>query len=92
VTAAIAPGALAIVTGSASGIGLAAARAVAKRGMRVAPVDRPGEALGQAAHEIEGSTAYGVDVADSSAVSALAADLDPYEKCSSARNSTPTSA
>ena len=45
--------------------------------MRVALVDRPGEALGQAAHEIEGSTAYGVDVADPSAVRALAADLGP---------------
>lgn len=75
--AAIAPGNLAVVTGGASGIGLAAAHAFAKRGMRVALVDRPGEALSQAAREIEGSTAYGVDVADAGAIHVLASDLGP---------------
>ena len=43
--AAIAPGRLAVVTGAASGIGLAASRAFADAGMTVVLVDRPGAAL-----------------------------------------------
>ena len=38
---AISPGDLAVVTGAASGIGLATAKAFAARDMRVALIDRP---------------------------------------------------
>lgn len=74
---AIAPGNLAVVTGGASGIGLAAARAFAVRGLRIAIVDRPGDALEAAAREIEGATAHGVDVADAAAMRDLAGQLGP---------------
>lgn len=74
---AIAPGKLAVVTGGASGIGLAAARAFADRGMRVALVDRTGEALAAAASSIEGASAHGVDVADAGAMRKLAGELGP---------------
>ena len=75
--AAIAPGNLAVVTGGASGIGLAAARAFAARGMRVAILDRPGEALDAAAGSIDGASAHAVDVADPGAMRTLAATLGP---------------
>ena len=73
--AAIAPGKLAVVTGAASGIGLAAARAFADAGMTVALVDRPGEALDRAAASIPGASAHPIDVADAAAMQALAAEL-----------------
>jgi len=73
--AAIAPGALAVVTGAAGGIGLAAARAFARAGMQVVLVDRPGEALEQAARSIDDASAMSVDIADRHAVLALAADV-----------------
>ena len=75
--AAITPGNLAVVTGGASGIGLAAVRAFAGRGMRVAMLDRPGEALEAAAGSIDGASAHAVDVADAEAMRALAAALGP---------------
>jgi NAD(P)-dependent dehydrogenase (short-subunit alcohol dehydrogenase family) len=74
--AAIAPGNLAVVTGGASGIGLSAARAFAKRGMRIAIVDRAGDALEAAAAAIDGATAYGVDVADAAEMRNLASQID----------------
>lgn len=74
---AIAPGNLAVVTGGASGIGLAAARAFAARGMRIALVDRPGDPLDEAAASIHGATAHGVDVADATAMRALAGQIGP---------------
>lgn len=73
--AAIAPGRLAVVTGAASGIGLATARALAERGMRVALVDRAGEALDAAAGAIEGASMHALDVADPDALVTLAEEL-----------------
>jgi NADP-dependent 3-hydroxy acid dehydrogenase YdfG len=70
--AAIAPDRLAVVTGAASGIGLAAARAFAEAGMRVMLVDRPGEALDDAVASIDSATALPADVADRAAMHALA--------------------
>jgi NAD(P)-dependent dehydrogenase (short-subunit alcohol dehydrogenase family) len=74
--AAIAPGNLAVVTGGASGIGLSAARAFAKRGMRIAIIDRAGDALDAAAAAIDGATAYGVDVSDAAEMRNLASQID----------------
>lgn len=68
--AAVAPGKVAVVTGGAGGIGLAAVRAFAAAGMRVAVLDRPGEALDGAA--AEGFTALPADVADAADMAAAA--------------------
>lgn len=75
--AAIAPGKIAVVTGGASGIGLAAARAFAAAGMRVWLLDRPGAALDGAAASIEGATALAIDAADPLAVADAAAAIGP---------------
>jgi NAD(P)-dependent dehydrogenase (short-subunit alcohol dehydrogenase family) len=63
------PGNVAVVTGAASGIGLAAARRFATLGMKLVMVDLGGTALDQAAEEIAGLAASDViaaatDVAD----------------------------
>ena len=73
--AAIAPDKLAVVTGAAGGIGLAAARAFTDAGMRVVLVDRPGEALEQAAASMDGAVALSADVADRAAMAALAKEV-----------------
>ena len=70
--AAIAPGTLAVVTGAAGGIGLAAARAFAEVGMKVILVDRPGAALQDAVESIDGATALAADVSDRAAMFELA--------------------
>lgn len=69
---AVAPDKLAVVTGAAGGIGLAAARAFADAGMRVVLVDRPGEALQNAIATIAGAVALPADVADRVAMAELA--------------------
>jgi NAD(P)-dependent dehydrogenase (short-subunit alcohol dehydrogenase family) len=51
---ALVPGQVAVVTGAASGIGLAAARRFASLGMRVVLADRPGRALDHAAELTQG--------------------------------------
>lgn len=69
---AVAPGKIAVVTGAAGGIGLAAARAFADAGMQVVLVDRAGEALQDAAASIPAATALPADVADRAAMVELA--------------------
>ena len=49
---ALSEGRTSVITGAASGIGLAAARALAKLGMRVCLADLPGEKLDRAAAEV----------------------------------------
>lgn len=90
---AIAHGKLAVVTGAAGGIGLAAARAFANAGMRVVLVDRPGEALEQAAASLDGAVALPADVADRTAMAALAKDVtDRYGPVSVLMNNAGTGA
>ena len=75
---AISPGHSAVVTGAASGIGLAAAKAFASAGMNIWLADLPGEALDAARAEVGALAAVDVravptDVSDRGAVEALAA-------------------
>ena len=78
---------VAVVTGAASGMGLAIARRLAARGDRVALLDLSGEAAEQAAAELrsDGASAIGaaVDVSDRAAVDAAVAharsELGPIE-------------
>ena len=76
---AIAAGQGAVITGAASGIGLAAARRFASFGLKICLADLPGEALDRAAEEVARIAAGGdadvlavaTDVADLAAVEAL---------------------
>jgi NAD(P)-dependent dehydrogenase (short-subunit alcohol dehydrogenase family) len=70
---AITAGRTAVVTGAASGIGLAAARACAARGMAIAMIDLPGPRLDAAAIELTEARAFPLDVSDRGAVAAAAA-------------------
>lgn len=80
--AALEPGGVAVVTGAASGIGLAAAHRFAERGLKLCLVDLPGPRL-VAARDAVAATAGGadavealaVDVADEAAMQAAAADV-----------------
>ena len=68
---AFAPGSVAVVTGAASGIGLAASLRFAALGMRVVLADLPGERLDAALRQFEGigeAHAMPVDVADLASV------------------------
>jgi NAD(P)-dependent dehydrogenase (short-subunit alcohol dehydrogenase family) len=72
------PGRTAVITGSASGIGLAAAETMAAAGMAIAMIDLPGERLDHAAAkiaDIKGGKviALPLDVSDSTAFAAAAA-------------------
>ncbi|QIE89809.1 SDR family NAD(P)-dependent oxidoreductase [Pseudomonas nitroreducens] len=70
----------AVVTGAASGLGLAMARAFCREGMRVVLVDLPGMALERALASLveEGGDALAIatDVADAGAVDVLAERID----------------
>lgn len=70
---AIAKGKLAVVTGAASGIGLAAAKRLAEEGMKVVLADLPGERLDAAAKEVPGGVPMGVDVGSPADIRALEA-------------------
>ena len=80
---AIGPGRVAVITGAASGIGLAAARALAARGMRVAIADLGADRLEAARALIVTAgapdvIAAEVDVADAGALAALAARVTDH--------------
>jgi NAD(P)-dependent dehydrogenase (short-subunit alcohol dehydrogenase family) len=73
-------GNVAVITGAASGIGLAAARRLAAFGMKLVLVDLGGEALQRAAHEVAESAesdviAAATDVSDREQVQRLSADV-----------------
>jgi NAD(P)-dependent dehydrogenase (short-subunit alcohol dehydrogenase family) len=72
---AISAGNVAVVTGAASGIGLAAATRLAVRGMRVCLVDRSSDVAAAAAALGAQAEGFVVDVADRAAVETLAADI-----------------
>ena len=70
---AIAPGNVAVITGGANGIGLAAARRFAGMGLKVAVADRDRDQLALARQALgEGHLAIETDVADPASVAALA--------------------
>jgi len=74
---ALAPGKVAVVTGAASGIGLAVARRFAGLGMRVCIADRDEARLAEAvaASPDAGFEAFAVDVSDRASVAAFAATV-----------------
>ncbi|BBY30116.1 GolD/DthD family dehydrogenase [Mycolicibacterium sediminis] len=63
-------GKVAMVTGAASGIGAAIARAFATKGARVAVVDLDGDGAEATARELPGSAGFACDVADPASVDA----------------------
>jgi NAD(P)-dependent dehydrogenase (short-subunit alcohol dehydrogenase family) len=73
---AITPGRTAVITGAASGIGLAAARALAAQGMSIALLDLPGPALQAAVAALPGQAmGIAVDVSDRAAIHSAAASV-----------------
>ena len=73
--AAITAGYTAVITGAASGIGLAAARALAVRGMTLAMIDLPETKLSAVAAALPGARAFPLDVCDQMAAARVAATI-----------------
>jgi NAD(P)-dependent dehydrogenase (short-subunit alcohol dehydrogenase family) len=80
--AALQPGGVAVVTGAASGIGLAASLAFAERGLKVCLIDLPGPRLVAARETVaaraggsDAAIALAVDVSDAEAMAAAAAEI-----------------
>jgi short-subunit dehydrogenase len=67
-----------VITGAASGMGAEVARELARRGARIALVDRNAEGLTLVAESLEGDghTTHVVDLTDDAAVFALAAEIE----------------
>ena len=61
IAAALQPGRVAVITGAASGIGLAAAKKLAGRGLKLVIADREGPALYQAIRDLAATAAGGED-------------------------------
>ena len=72
-------GRLALVTGAASGIGLATARLLAASGARVILSDLEGPKLAAAAEEIPGATAVAADLSSRADVASLIEQAGPVE-------------
>jgi NAD(P)-dependent dehydrogenase (short-subunit alcohol dehydrogenase family) len=92
-------GKVAVVTGGASGIGLAAARRYAGLGLHTVIADRPGAALEAAADQVRGAcaasatvTAIGVDVARFEDLQALAARAEAIGEVAVLMNNAGTGA
>ena len=66
-----------MITGAASGMGAEVARALARRGARIALVDRNADGLADVAASLTGirHTTHAIDLTDDAAVVALAADI-----------------
>ena len=75
--AAIAPGRLAVVTGAASGIGLAAARSLAARKMRVALVDRAGRFVWGCVPRVDGDPVFSALVGGEAKIGSSGASQSP---------------
>jgi NAD(P)-dependent dehydrogenase (short-subunit alcohol dehydrogenase family) len=66
----------ALITGGASGIGLAVAQRLSALGLRLVLLDKTAEALAEAARQLPGEVAtYAVDVADAGAMERVAAEV-----------------